>query len=111
MENSEEKLRSTERSITDIAMEEAFKAYYKQWKEETASLSSNHAMAKNKNYMAIVRMGWGVVPHIINQLRVYPDHLFDALSMITGICPVKPEHEGIVKEMAKDWIEWWDSMP
>jgi hypothetical protein len=107
MENSEEKSRSTERSITDIAVEKCFKRYLEQWYNETKFLSSGGF--DNKYYKLIIGLGWDVVPCIIEQLRVKPYHLFAALNSITGEYPVRPEHVGYLNKMAKDWIQWWDS--
>jgi hypothetical protein len=55
-------------------------------------------------------MGWSAVPHIINQLRKDPHHLFWALERITGAYPIRPGHVGHLKEMAADWIEWYDKL-
>jgi hypothetical protein len=63
----------------------------------------------NSNYIAIIEMGWDVVPLIIEKLREDPCHLFVALVRITGENPVKYEHRGRIAPMAKDWIEWWEN--
>jgi hypothetical protein len=86
-----------------------FKKYYQRWEEETAFMSSSD-MFENPNYKAIIDMGWDAVPHIIDQLREKPCHLFKALKKITGVNPINPENVGRVSKMAKDWIEWYDSL-
>jgi hypothetical protein len=93
----------------EISIENTFQRLYQKWNEETMNISSLTDMFANKYYKAIIEMGWDAVPHIINQLRKYPHHLFKALKLITGISPIKPNHAGRIKEMAKDWIEWYDN--
>jgi hypothetical protein len=104
----DEKSKSNERSTVDIVVETTFKRYLEQWHNETKYLSSGGF--DNKNYQAIIALGWDVVPYIIEQLRNKPCHLFVALHSIVGASPVKPEHAGYLNEMAQDWIKWWDSL-
>lgn len=80
---------------------------YKRWKEETAGLSSTTRMIEHDLYQQIIEMGKSVVPYIILNLRYNPDHLFHALSIITGEQAIKAEHSGQLDNMAADWIEWW----
>ncbi|MFP3089966.1 hypothetical protein LQZ21_06520 [Treponema sp. TIM-1] len=86
----------------------AFQRYYQKWEEETALMPSSD-MFENANYKAIIAMGWKAVPYIIEQLRKKPCQLFNALRQITGVYPIKSGHVGLMDEMAKDWIEWYDS--
>lgn len=46
------------------------------------------------------------MPLIIAELEREPDHWFIALHAITGADPVKPDHAGRIRLMAKDWTEW-----
>jgi hypothetical protein len=85
-----------------------FQKYLQQWHEETQFSSSSQVMFWNKNYQAIIDMGWDAVPHIITQLRENPNHLFWALDQITHANPIKLEHAGHLHEMAADYIEWYD---
>jgi hypothetical protein len=87
-----------------------FQKYYKKWDKEIKFISSSHVMFENRNYQEIIKMGWDVVPCIIEQLRKDPHHLFMALRAITGATPVKPEHVGRLYDMADDWINWYDTM-
>jgi hypothetical protein len=109
MENITEEMKSTERSSVDRVLENTFQRLYQKWNEETMNISNSDDMFRNKYYKAIIEMGRDAVPHIINQLRRKPNHLFDALMRITKANPIKPNHAGRIKEMAKDWIEWYDN--
>jgi hypothetical protein len=84
-----------------------FESYYQKWDEETRYLSSSK-MFENEYYKKIISLGKDVVPAIISKLKESPTHLFVALNKITGEDPVKREHWGKVKNMAEDWIAWWE---
>ncbi|MDR2029831.1 MAG: hypothetical protein LBP93_09895 [Treponema sp.] len=108
---SEEKALDKEKpakSATLDSVTDTFQNYYQKWEAETASMSSSD-MFENANYKAIIAMGWKAVPDMINQLRKKPCQLFNALKHITGVYPIKAGHVGLLDEMAKDWIEWYDS--
>lgn len=96
------------RSTLDSSADNAFQRYYQKWEEETASMSLSDRF-ENVNYKAIIAIGWKAVPQIIEQLRKKPCQLFNALKQITGVYPIKSGHVGLLDEMAKDWIEWYDS--
>jgi hypothetical protein len=87
-----------------------FQYYYKKWNKETINLSDSDKMHMNRYYIRIIYMGLKVVPHIITQLRKHPDHLYSALTRITGVYPIKPNHAGRINKMAVDWIEWYDNV-
>jgi hypothetical protein len=107
MEN--DKSKSMERAFLDPHIAETFKNYFLNWLEETSALSSTQAMFNNKYYQNIINMGWDAVPHIINQLRIKPEHLFKALKTITGVSMIRPGHAGHIYDMAADCIEWYDN--
>jgi hypothetical protein len=107
--NDDEKVKSAERDSYHVVMKNIFQGYFQKWIKETQFISSTHMMFENKNYQAIIDLGWDAVPPIIEQLRVKPEHLFKALKRITGVSPIKPGHEGHLYEMASDWIEWYDN--
>jgi hypothetical protein len=85
-----------------------FNYYYEKWKEETKYQSSTDVIINDPLFNEIIALGKSAVPCIIEVLRYEPSLLIAALSKITGENPVKPEHRGRVKDMAADWIEWWD---
>jgi hypothetical protein len=111
MEKNIEESKSMERSTLNMVTRNAFHRSYQKWKEETKYSSSIQVKFDNKNYQDIIAMGWDAVPHIIEVLRVRPDHLFLALEYITKVSPIKSEHIGNVRMMAHDWIEWYDNPP
>jgi hypothetical protein len=104
-----DKAKRTRRKPLDPVTGKVFQKYYHRWKEETASMAFSETF-DTANYKAIVNMGWDAVPHIIEQFRKKPVHLFKALMQITGVYPIKAGHVGLVDEMAGDWIEWYDSL-
>ncbi|MDR2630130.1 MAG: hypothetical protein LBC60_04330 [Spirochaetaceae bacterium] len=103
-----DKAKTTKRSTLEPVTGNTFQRYYQKWEEETASMSASDKF-ENANYKAIIAMGWQAVPYIIEQLRKKPCQLFNALRQITGVYPIKSGHVGLMDEMAKDWIEWYDS--
>lgn len=77
------------------------------WIKETAHHSSINKLTNHSAYNAIIEMGRDVVPFIISDLEKEPNHWGPALRQITGANPVPIEHAGKIKEIAKDWIEWY----
>jgi hypothetical protein len=76
------------------------------WQSETIFSSSINEIVNNSAYRSIIGLGGGVLPLIINDLKVSENHWFYALEAITGHNPIKSEHIGIVPFMKNDWIEW-----
>jgi hypothetical protein len=105
-----EEVKSTERSNLDLSLRNTFQRYFQNWKEETLNTSASDDMFNNPNYQAIIKLGWNVVPYIIEQLREKPAHLFMALRAITGATPVAPGHVGRLYDMANDWINWYEKV-
>jgi hypothetical protein len=65
-------------------------------------------MIESYYFQKIVALGKEVIPYIIEVLKKAPSFLIIALLQITGENPVKPDHCGKIKEMTRDWVEWWD---
>lgn len=76
------------------------------WHEECCYLSSVREMALHPAYQQIIGMGPAVLPYLLDELEREPDHWFWALEAITGEDPVRPEHQGLIHEMAQDWLRW-----
>jgi hypothetical protein len=76
------------------------------WREETASTSSFSEMVLNSAYQRIIGLGPEVLPDILAELNVRPDHWFWALSSITGVNPVPEEAAGNLSLMARAWLDW-----
>jgi hypothetical protein len=83
-----------------------FDALARQWRDETAHLSSIHAIVSHPCYLQIIGLGYSAVPLLLAELRDCPDHWFVALSAITGENPVPPEDSGHVLRMAEHWLRW-----
>ena len=63
-------------------------------------------MISHLAYQRIIGLGPTVIPFILSKLERQPSHWFWALHVLTGADPVKPEHQGRLRDMANDWIEW-----
>jgi hypothetical protein len=91
-----------------------FNEYCTEWKKSRRSSLAGD-MARDPNYLRIIGMGITALPFIFRQLQNEldsgePDHWFVALWSITGINPIAPEHRGLIREMAKDWIKWGEQV-
>lgn len=104
----------------DLNMAYSARSYFKVHNEtlckQTAVLSG--PSTKNEHYRAIVEMGHAAVPLI---MEIFNDFLngekdlmfthnhFSILSEIfPGANAVKDEHRGLIINMMKDWIVWWE---
>lgn len=85
---------------------ERFQRLAAEWKDQSRYLSNAAQMALLRPYQRIIGMGMPVVPLILEERQREPDQWFWALESITGENPVPPESAGIVKLMARAWIEW-----
>lgn len=79
-----------------------------EWRERVEYISSMTVMINDPAYQEIIRMGWEVVPVIIDDLRREPDWWFTALRQITGENPAPPDAAGKLGRLAEAWIDWWD---
>jgi len=86
--------------------EQRFAVLAARWYAETAVLSSITQKAMHPAYQEIIGLGRDVVPFILRELQMRPDHWFWALRAITGENPIRPEQQGRVREMAAAWIQW-----
>lgn len=90
----------------DIMLARKFRGLVATWKEETGSKSIVSEKVVHPAYQQIISMGEKAIPLLLRELFVSPDHWFVALRSISGINPIKPEHRGRIKLMAKDWLDW-----
>lgn len=77
-----------------------------EWKDQSRYLSNSAQMALLRPYQRIIGMGLAVVPLILEELEREPDQWFWALEAITEENPVPPEANGVVRLMAKAWVDW-----
>jgi hypothetical protein len=87
-------------------LEREFNELSKNWKIETAHLSTNLHVTRNLNYLKIISLGDKVVPFILRDLEIDPRYWFEALRILTGTNPVLKEHLGNTVLMARDWVNW-----
>ena len=92
--------------ISDAAL---FENLMSQWHEERGATSSITQMAMCPSFQRIIGIGEKAIPLILRELDDQgedPDHWFWALQAITRQNPVAVDHQGDMKEMARDWLEW-----
>jgi hypothetical protein len=77
-----------------------------EWKDQSRYLSNSAHVALLRPYQRIIGMGLPVVPLILEELQREPDQWFWALEAITEENPVPPEANGVVRLMAKAWVDW-----
>ena len=85
---------------------ERFSRLAAEWKDQSRYLSNSAQMALLRPYQRIIGMGLPVVPLILEELQREPDQWFWALEAITEENPVPPEAAGVVKLMARAWVDW-----
>lgn len=85
---------------------EQFNALAKQWKTETALVSSTNAMVAHRAYQAIIALGPAVLPLLLRDLEQEPAHWFEALRAVSGEDPVPHDHWGNIAAMRADWLAW-----
>jgi hypothetical protein len=88
------------------ALESAFQALSKEWKADTAFLSSTTAIVAHPAYRAIIDLGPPVVPLILRELEKEPAYWFEALRTITGEDPAPREARGNFRAIADAWLVW-----
>lgn len=81
------------------------------WESETAHLSSISRMEHHQAFQELLTIPARiVVPRLIERFRAgHLGWIFGALRQLTGAQPVREEHAGKIKEMAADWINWYDN--
>ena len=75
-------------------------------------ISSVHEIERHYCYLCIVKMGWPILPLILERIKVDPGMwCFSALWEITGENPIRDGNEGVITMMAQDWLEWanWET--
>jgi hypothetical protein len=78
------------------------------WREERGFSSSLTDMVLSPSYQKVIALGRPVVPYLLVELAVRPDHWFWALSTITGVNPVSEQAAGNLQAMTQAWLRWGD---
>jgi len=93
-------------SVRAKSVEERFRELAATWRQDRGPSSLMHRLTMHVAYQQIIGMGAGVVPCILKELEARPDWWFWALTAITGVDPVPPDHNGKLRLMAQDWLRW-----
>jgi len=98
---------SQERRRTKL--EKEFYHHAEQWKAATGHLSSISRTLAHPAYLRIIGLATQstrdeIVRLLLRELRDDPDHWFAALTAITGVDPVNPEHD--LDQSIADWLSW-----
>ncbi len=86
----------------DLAVK--FRAYAETWRRETLHVSSLTKITSHPAYQAIISMGKPVLPLLLDELRVRPDHWLVALHEITVVDPAAPGSS--FSEAVEAWLKW-----
>jgi hypothetical protein len=92
--------------VTDEEIEEHFKQFAEEWSRETAHVSSADDLISHRRYQDIIRLGWRVVPYLLNDLQQNHRFWFPALYEITRVRPYDPSDSGNGKRMTEAWLQW-----
>lgn len=87
-------------------VERRFRELATKWESETAHLSSLTDVASHPSYASIIKLGWEVVPLLLDDLRQNHRFWFPALQAITTIRPFDLRDTGNGKRMTDAWIQW-----
>jgi hypothetical protein len=108
VKEQEEKERQEMMEWTERVEKHSFKRRFRklvdQWEGETGMLSLMQQRYSHPAYQEILKMGSGVIPLIIEELKTNPDHWFDALRTLTGENPAKDLKT--FDEACESWIKW-----
>jgi hypothetical protein len=91
---------------TDVEVYARFADLRDQWVLETQFLSSIHDMVMHPAYQQIIGLGPQVVPFMIDELRVGPQHWNWALAAIVGEDPALGAET--MRAASSAWVEWFD---
>jgi hypothetical protein len=79
----------------------------RQWREETAYLSSSTAITGHPAYQELIALGPAALPFLFRDLeRTRDGHLSSALTAITGAQPIPAEESGRIGKIADTWLRW-----
>ena len=78
------------------------------WLDETSIYSDPRKCLEVPSFDTLQKYDHNkVVTALLDKLEKEPTiQIMVALGKLTGENPVSPEHRGMIKEMAKDWLNW-----
>lgn len=83
-----------------------FRTLRDEWLEDTKFVSSVTDMIAHPAYQTIIAVGIPLIPFLLKELQIQPQHWFAALNAITGADPVRPQERGNVPAMIQAWLRW-----
>jgi hypothetical protein len=89
-----------------VNVADRFRQLAAQWSEETSHVSSVTRATAHPNYLAIINLGWDVVPLMLQDLQNDKGFWYPALNAITGIRPFDPKDAGNSRRMTQAWMNW-----
>jgi hypothetical protein len=92
--------------LGSVSTEEKFRQLAAQWSDETEFTSSTTRMIANPSYQAIIKLGWDVVPLMLQDLQNNHGYWYPALNAITGIRPFDRKYAGDTRRMTEAWLSW-----
>jgi hypothetical protein len=93
-------------SVSAEPLERTFAGLAETWRVERGFSSSLSDMVLSPSYQRIIGLGSKVLPLLLAELAVRPDHWFAALQAITGANPVTDKDRGNIKAMSAAWVTW-----
>ncbi|HUB06290.1 MAG TPA: hypothetical protein VMB50_04785 [Myxococcales bacterium] len=106
VDDRKEEVKRSEEWMASSNAEREFYRLCAWWELDTRSEPSIAKIIAHPAYREIVALGRAVLPLILVQFQVRPNHWHTALSEITGADPVPADHAGDLAAMAKDWLKW-----
>lgn len=101
---------TVDKASVEANLQKTFQTLANQWRKETSGSSSPLEKIANENYLMIIKKGGehkeAIVPLILKELEKKPNYWFEALKIITGKNPVKPEEFTSYKLVTKAWLNW-----
>jgi hypothetical protein len=96
----------TYHSLAQKPLEVVFQELARQWRDETAMLSSPQQKFMHNSYLQIIGLGSPALSLIFRELRDRGGMWYRALSAITRCNPVPVEDRGNIKRMKEIWLQF-----
>lgn len=85
-----------------------FEDHLREWREAMAFCSNIDDIQRHPSYKAIISLGWGAIPLIIEDMKHGGCFWSKALTSISGEDPVPKNDAGDCAAIAKHWINWYE---
>lgn len=87
-------------------IEKEFNEYKNEWIKQTCYHSNPEIVYNNENYKNIIKLGKGVIPFLIKDLKENNGDWIFALNSILEVDPVKDYNKGNWENMKVDWLKY-----